>query len=506
MVTVTYPGVYVQELPSGVHTITGVSTSNTGFVDFFRRGPVGEPVRVTSFAEFQRLFGGLDRSSEASYGLLQYFLNGGQTAWVMRLATATAKAATVGLPGDNTYRPGTAWVVDATNAGVWGNNIHVTVQHPSDEPGRSSFNLVVTETVNKRDVNQETYFNLSMSTTSPQYAKSVVNNRSALIQLKDQGLDRPKAGTFQLKDGNDGAAPNEPDEQPAWSKLLTDVLGGSALDKVDMNILCLPITALFNDDAAGAVLAAAQSFCHRTRAFLIIDIPEVLTKPDGVVDWVAKVKVQQDAQLRQYSALYFPRTVISDPLNQYRPRNVGCSGTLAGVYARTDANRGVWKAPAGTDAGLSGADVAVRLTDTENGVLNPLGYNAVRNFPVYGNIVWGARTLDGADQFASDYKYIPVRRLTNFIEQSLYNGTKWAVFEPNDATLWASLRLNVGAFMAGLAQQGAFYRYYVVCDDTTTTPADIERGICNIVVAFAPVKPAEFIVLQIQQLAGQSAA
>ena len=148
---------------------------------------VGEPVRVTSFAEFQRLFGGLDRSSEASYGLLQYFLNGGQTAWVMRLATATAKAATVGLPGDNTYRPGTAWVVDATNPGVWGNNIHVTVQHPSDDPGRSSFNLVVTETVNKRDVNQETYFNLSMSTTSPQYAKSVVNNRSALIQLKDQG-------------------------------------------------------------------------------------------------------------------------------------------------------------------------------------------------------------------------------------------------------------------------------------------------------------------------------
>ena len=131
----------------------------------------------------------------------------------------------------------------------------------------------------------------------------------------------------------------------------------------------------------------------------------------------------------------------------------------------------------------------MRLTDTENGVLNPLGYNAVRNFPVYGNIVWGARTLDGADQFASDYKYIPVRRLTNFIEQSLYNGTKWAVFEPNDATLWASFRLNVGAFIAGLAQQGAFYRYYVVCDDTTTTPADIERGICNIVVAFAPVKP-----------------
>jgi len=504
MVTVSYPGVYVQELPSGVHTITGVSTSNTGFVDFFRRGPVGDPARVTSFAEFQRVFGGLDRASEGSYAILQYFLNGGQTAWVMRLATDAAAPATVNVPGENIYAPGTAWVVDAANAGVWGSNLSVSFDYATANASGSSFNLAVTETVNGRAVAQETYFNLSMDKTSPQYAASVVNNGSALIRLTERGLDRPKAGTYALKGGHDGATPA--DDQIGWTKLLTTALGGSPLDKVDVNILCLPITALLTDGEASDVLVAAQGFCHRMRAFLIVDPPALLVEPGKVAGWVSTVKIQQDAEVRAYSALYFPRLVISDPLNQYRPRNVGGSGTLAGIYARTDSNRGVWKAPAGTDAGLAGADVASRLTDAENGVLNPAGFDALRNFPVYGNIAWGARTLDGADQFASDYKYIPVRRVTSYIEQSLYNGTKWAVFEPNDATLWASLRLNVGAFMAGLAQQGAFYRYYVVCDDTTTTPADIERGICNIVVAFAPVKPAEFIILQIQQLAGQASS
>jgi hypothetical protein len=215
--------------------------------------------------------------------------------------------------------------------------------------------------------------------------------------------------------------------------------------------------------------------------------------------------IQQNSN-RAYSAMYFPRLDIPDPLMQYRPRSVGASGTVAGVYARTDANRGVWKAPAGTDAGLNGAQVVEVLTNADSGTLNQQGLDALRNFPVFGNVVWGARTLDGADQFASDYKYVPVRRLTCYIEMSLLNGTQWAVFEPNDETLWASLRLAVDNFMAPLAQQGAFYTYFVRCDATTTTQIDINRGVCNIIVGFAPVKPAEFIVIQIQQLAGQTAA
>ena len=185
-------------------------------------------------------------------------------------------------------------------------------------------------------------------------------------------------------------------------------------------------------------------------------------------------------------------------------------GAVAGVFARTDAQRGVWKAPAGLDATLTGVpELRVPLTDAEIGQLNPLGVNCLRALPVVGRVVWGARTLRGADRLASEWKYIPVRRLTLFVEESLYRGTQWVVFEPNDEPLWAQIRLNVGAFMQNLFRQGAFQgrtpqqAYLVKCDEETTTQNDIDRGIVNILVGFAPLKPAEFVLLKIQQLAGQ---
>ena len=183
---------------------------------------------------------------------------------------------------------------------------------------------------------------------------------------------------------------------------------------------------------------------------------------------------------------------------------------MAGLYSRTDAERGVWKAPAGTDATLRGVSyLEYRLSDQENGVLNPLGINAIRTFGVYGTVAWGARTLVGADQQTSEWKYVPVRRLALYLEESLFEGTKWVVFEPNDEPLWAQIRLNVGAFMHNLFRQGAFQgrtprdAYFVKCDKETTTQNDINRGIVNIVVGFAPLKPAEFVVIKLTQIAGQ---
>jgi phage tail sheath protein FI len=187
-------------------------------------------------------------------------------------------------------------------------------------------------------------------------------------------------------------------------------------------------------------------------------------------------------------------------------------GAVAGVFARTDTQRGVWKAPAGLDAALVGVPrLDVPLTDAENGELNPLGINCLRAFPVFGRVVWGARTLRGADQFADEYKYVPVRRLALFLEESLYRGTQWVVFEPNDEPLWAQIRLNLGAFMHNLFRQGAFQgttpreAYFVKCDKETTTQNDINLGIVNIVVGFAPLKPAEFVIIKFQQMAGQIA-
>jgi phage tail sheath protein FI len=185
-------------------------------------------------------------------------------------------------------------------------------------------------------------------------------------------------------------------------------------------------------------------------------------------------------------------------------------GAVAGTFARTDVRRGVWKAPAGLEATLVGVpELSVPLTNEENGELNPLGINCLRALPPAGRVIWGSRTLQGDDRLASEWKYVPVRRVALYIEESLYRGTQWVVFEPNDEPLWAQIRLNVGAFMHNLFRQGAFQgttpreAYLVKCDKETTTQHDINLGIVNIIVGFAPLKPAEFVIIKIQQLAGQ---
>jgi phage tail sheath protein FI len=177
--------------------------------------------------------------------------------------------------------------------------------------------------------------------------------------------------------------------------------------------------------------------------------------------------------------------------------------------ARIDSSRGVWKAPAGTEADLRGiTGLEYKFTDEDNGVMNPHAINTLRSFP-NGIVNWGARTMDGDDDFGSEYKYIPVRRTALYIEESLYRGLKWVVFEPNDDPLWAQIRLNVGAFMHDLFRQGAFQgktkqeAYFVKCDSETTTQNDINLGIVNIWVGFAPLKPAEFVILTLQQMTGQ---
>jgi phage tail sheath protein FI len=279
-----------------------------------------------------------------------------------------------------------------------------------------------------------------------------------------------------------------------------------ALRDVDLfNLLCLPGSPRLIPAAQSDVLQKAVTLCTDERAFLIMDPPENATR-ETVAAWATGVTTSS------YAAVYWPRIMASDPLEQFRVRPMPASGAIAGVMARTDAERGVWKAPAGTDASLRGTQgLAYQLTDMENGPLNKVAVNALRTFPAFGSVVWGARTRAGNDDTPSDYKYVPVRRLALYLEESLFRGTQWVVFEPNAEPLWAQIRLNVGAFMNNLFRQGAFkgttpaQAYLVRCDATTTTQNDIDLGIVRIVVGFAPLKPAEFVILQIQQLAGQVA-
>jgi hypothetical protein len=286
-----------------------------------------------------------------------------------------------------------------------------------------------------------------------------------------------------------------------------DKSGMFALEDVDIfNILCIPRAADLAAPELFNVYSAAEAYCLERRAFLIVDIPRNIDTVQEMKDWL-----DTNANLRsRNAAVYFPRLRIADPLNQFRLRDFAASGTMAGLYARTDNERGVWKAPAGIDATLRNVnELRYVLTDPENGTLNPLGINCLRTFPVIGTISWGARTLDGADVQASEWKYLPVRRFALFLEESLYRGTKFAVFEPNDEPLWAQIRLNVGAFMQNLFRQSAFQgqtpreAYFVKCDKETTTQNDINQGIVNILVGFAPLKPAEFVIIKISQIAGQ---
>lgn len=260
-----------------------------------------------------------------------------------------------------------------------------------------------------------------------------------------------------------------------------------------------------------AALSDALNYCVNRRAILIVDPPAEWRSASNAIDPEKGLSSLNLTGVRaRNAALYFPRVVMPDPLREGQPDTFAACGMIAGIWSRTDTSRGVWKAPAGQDAVLRGVlRLAVKLTDPENGQLNPLGINSLRTFPIIGRVVWGARTLRGADQLGDEYKYVPVRRLALFIEESLYRGTQWVVFEPNDEPLWAQVRLNVGAFMRNLFRQGAFQgssprdAYFVKVDNETTTQNDINLGIVNVVIGFAPLKPAEFVVIKIQQMAGQ---
>jgi phage tail sheath protein FI len=353
----------------------------------------------------------------------------------------------------------------------------------------------------------------------------VAGNLAATLQLAGANV-RPNVQQYRLGSPNPGvigfrdvATPGVDDAGVTAPALIGDrgaKTGLYALEAVDLfNILCIPEASLL--DGPGQVLnlvsvmSAAESYCDERRAFVLVDTPPDVNALDHARDWVNHIAA--GGLRNQNAAAYFPRTRISDPLNGNRLRAIGASGTMAGIYARTDGARGVWKAPAGIEATLSGVvELDVRLTDPENGQLNPIGLNVVRTFDNIGTVVWGARTLVGADELSSDWKYVPVRRLALYVEESLFRGLQWVVFEPNDEPLWGQIRLACNSFMQGLFRQSAFQgsspkeAYLVKCDSETTTQADIDLGIVNVLIGFAPLKPAEFVIVSLQLLAGQSEA
>ncbi|MFZ0871215.1 MAG: phage tail sheath C-terminal domain-containing protein, partial [Rhodanobacter sp.] len=390
------------------------------------------------------------------------------------------------------------------------------------------FNLTVREMVSGT---QETFLNLTVK-ESPRRVDRVLTASSNFVRVASTlalpattipatSGDAPQNHTVWDQDGSSTGVATA--AQAADSAALTDdeliykgdpdaKTGMYALTKVDLfNLLCIPPDIRAGDTSI-AVYGDAMAFCAAQGALLIVDAPSLWTAAGGITsnNNAALTNLNLTGVGARNAALFFPRVIEADPARQGQLDTFVPCGIVAGIMARTDSQRGVWKAPAGLDASLNGVQgLSTVLTDADNGMLNPIGVNCLRNFPLSGPVVWGSRTLRGADLLADDYKYIPVRRLALYIEESLYRGTQWVVFEPNDNPLWAQIRLNVGAFMQNLFRQGAFQgktptdAYFVKCDSETTTQNDIDLGTVNIVVGFAPLKPAEFVVIQLQQMAGQ---
>jgi phage tail sheath protein FI len=504
----TYPGVYIEELPSGVHPITGVATAIAAFVGFADRGPVDDPVTVQTFAEFTHTFGGLSAASSISYAVAQFFVNGGSEAVIVR---APAEGAT---PGTLEFGTGDSKLqLEAASPGEWSGALRVRADLNSiDET--THYNLWIKDTGTGT---VEVIRNLALDDS----AVLAVAQRSELVRMtapapvalpkvlaghekvqpgEDPFADTPADLFEEFTPGDDGT----PDEDALFP--ASEDGGMYTLARADLfNLLCIPPVA---DPLTPEHKGAAAAFCRDHRALFIVDGDPAWTTPkdvtDDLGDYVGGIAARRNA------ALYVPYFEAADPLKAGALAEFPPCGVVAGVMARTDATRGVWKAPAGLDAGIGGIRrLKARFTDGENGRLNPLGVNCLRTFPAAGSVVWGARTLEGDDRLASEWKYVPVRRTALFIEESLYRGTRWVVFEPNDEPLWAQIRLNVGAFMQDLFLQGAFQgttpreAYLVKCDKETTTQTDIDHGVVNILVGFAPLKPAEFVIVQIQQLAGQ---
>ena len=609
--TPTYPGVYIEELPSSVRTISTVTTSVTAFVGHTRRGPVNRPVTITSYADYERQFGGLDPNSAVSYSVQQFFVGGGSVAVIVRaVAAGTGKQASVTLSSTGAGAATDVLRVTAKEPGAWGAGLRVGVDYDTTAP-EGTFNLRFFDSAG---TTQEFFGGLSAVKGRSNFVETVVNAGSSVVTVTSLGAHRPDpSGTvskpyaaklpdltkpIQVKIGTtersltiyqadrDGVAPKTvadlalllerklralPDAPGArafsgtrvvaFGKRLQIVAGstdphdvvrfvgeaannlgleasanppvfalaggedgaapgpqdliGSEADKSgiqalrdvpDVNLLVLPEICGYPDvEDQLTVLSAAEALAEDKRLFVIADAPQSWSGLDA-----ARAGLPAFDPVRSgYAALYFPQLELTDPLTG-QLRAFPPSGAVAGVYARTDSARGVWKAPAGTETVLGGVRaLTVSLTDRENGLLNPLGLNCARTFPVVGPIVWGARTLQGADALSSPWKYVPVRRLALMIEESLYRGLKWVVFEPNDERLWSQIRLNAGAFLHTLFQQGAFQgstareSYFVTCDKSTTTQDDIDRGVVNVLIGFAPVKPAEFVIVKIEQMAGQ---
>jgi uncharacterized protein len=508
------PGIYMEEVDRGTKPIEAVGTAVAAFIGYTEKASttkqgqvvslVGKPTLVTNWSQYVNSFGGFIQGAYLPDAVFGYFANGGSVCYIVSLKTlgaavgdASAKAAMAALPDGKKKN---LLDIKAKSGGPKGNEITVDVKADAPEEGKeaSTFTLVVRV---GSDV-KESYSGLT--TAAGDKNVETVTKQSQLIEVAvaagTKGAIVPADGSYQLAGGAMDTKAISIKDYQGDINARTGLAGLEPMD--DVTMICAP--DLMSSYEAGeidmkgvqAVQQALIDYCELIRyCFAILDAPPGMM-PQEIKEWRNTVNYDTTR-----AALYYPWIEIADQTGSNgSTRLVPPSGHIAGVYARVDGTRGVHKAPANeiirTCLGLE-----VQVTKGEQSLLNPIGVNCIRSFPGRGIRIWGARTLSSD----ASWRYVPVRRLFNMIEESIERGTQWVVFEPNDQFLWGRVRRDVGAFLKMVWGTGALFgaspadAFYVKCDSETNPPELRDLGQMVVEIGIAPVKPAEFVIFRISQ-------
>src|SRR6266545_297864 len=489
------PGVYVEEKPSGSMPLQGVGTAVAAFVGFTRtyNADAGDPADpdgvkpqlVTSWPQYERIYGGFAKGAMLPHAVKGYFENGGSLCYIVRIPSGggDGKPAQRALPSAGGEQPSQEFTLKVVQDGA------VREEYPGLTIGRGA-----------RGVDR------------------VVNERSKLIRVQVQSTPgmslaerTPAAGSYLIKPKRTTAVKATPQQLEGSETDRTGYQGLAIADDVTMVAVPDLVTVATREDGTldEDVYLAAQGrlvdWCEASGTRMaILDAPPGLNA-QGALEW--RTALGKDSA---FGAAYYPHLVVANPLATNGSTSgekfitVPPSGHVAGVWARTDAIRGVWKAPA-NEVVRGVARLEANVTTGEQAVLNPEQINCIRSFGANGIRIWGARTLARQDQ---SWRYINVRRLFIFIEETIRRGTQWVVFEPNDAELWARVRRTVAAFLRGMWMQGALVgatpeqAFFILCDETNNPPSSVDEGKLVVEIGVAPVKPAEFVIFRISQWQG----
>jgi len=520
MPTYLSPGVYVEEVDRGSKPIEGVGTAVAAFVGFTETAPGDDPADpsgvkprlVTNFSRFQELYGGFVEGALLPHAVYGFFNNGGGPCYICRIPHTEGGSR---VPR-RALNSGTKKEIETLEVSALeeGTSIEVVVEPGSSNEGEQSSTFTLQ--VNEGGKEVESFADLTFG-RGARNVESVVNKESTRVRVKAasaSGISTseriPAAGRYALEKASSATISVSGKDFEGSEVDRTGIRGLVIADEVTMVAAPDLVTAATRNgqldlDLFKAVQTAMITHCESAGdRMAILDAPPGMS-PQQVMEWREQTAMYDS----KFAALYYPWISVLDPnsSNGAKKLSIPPSGHMAGIWARNDDTRGVWKAPA-NEVVRGALDVEVKVTKGEQDLLNPIGVNCIRPFGLRGIRLWGARTLSSDPS----WRYVNVRRLFNFVEESILDGTQWVVFEPNDIDLWARVKRTIYAFLLGLWRQGALFgatpeqAFYVKCDEETNPPESVDEGKLVVEIGIAPVKPAEFVIFRISQWQGGAAA